>query len=790
MHRSRAALVAPLLCAVASTQAAAAPPAPAPPEQPARERGAPDARAAEPRAPDRRSRDRRSEPVIIVTGQRPEPIEQAPSTQESIGADRIAETVNVVNAEDALRYMPSLLVRKRHVGDTQAPLATRTSGVGASARSLIYVDGVLLSALIGNNNSSASPRWGMVVPDEIERIDILYGPFSAAYPGNSIGAVVNIATRLPDGPEGSITASTEVQSFDQYRTRGVYPARRLAATAGDRFGGLAWLVSANHVDSRSQPLAYVTVAQPAATGGAGTPAAGAVPDRNRLGAPIFVIGAGGFEAQRQDNLKLKLALDLSPDLRLVYRGGLFLNDTDSEARTWLTAGGAPAYSGALNIEGRPVAVPASAFSNNVYRLDERHWMHALTAEDQAGAFQWQAVATLYDFGRDVQRIPTGALPAASAGGPGAIVRLDGTGWRTLDLKGRLHRDGSAHDLGFGLHFDRFTLASNRYAAADWLGGPAGALTQSARGRTRTAAVWLQDGWTPSPALELTLGARYEWWRAYDGLNFSLAPPLSVAQPARARAALSPKATLRWLPGDGWSLTASAGQAWRFPTVSELYQAVSTGPTLTVPDPNLAPERARSAELSLERSWSAGRARLSLFEERIRGALISQSAPLVPGSTALFNFVQNVDSVRTRGAELVFEARDLPVPGLDLSASLTLADPEILRDRAFPAAEGKDLPQIPRRRATMVLTWRPDDATALTLAARYASRSFGTIDNSDPVTHTFQGFESYLVLDARARFALARNWSLALGVENIANRKYYLFHPFPQRSFLAEVGYRW
>ena len=70
-------------------------------------------------------------------------------------------------------------MRKRHIGDTQAPLATRTSGVGASARSLIYADGVLLSALIGNNNSFASPRWGMVSPEEIERVDVLYGPFSA-----------------------------------------------------------------------------------------------------------------------------------------------------------------------------------------------------------------------------------------------------------------------------------------------------------------------------------------------------------------------------------------------------------------------------------------------------------------------------------------------------------------------------------------------------------------------------------------------------------------------------------
>src|SRR5207248_3122944 len=124
---------------------------------------------------------------------------------------------------------------------------------------LIYADGVLLSSLIGNNNTTASPRWSMVTPQEIARIDVLYGPFSAAYPGNSIGAVVNITTRLPDHLEASASAGTSLQTFGQYGTTRDLPAYRIGGTIGDRTGPLAWFVSADHVDSKSQPLAYVTV---------------------------------------------------------------------------------------------------------------------------------------------------------------------------------------------------------------------------------------------------------------------------------------------------------------------------------------------------------------------------------------------------------------------------------------------------------------------------------------------------------------------------------------------------
>ena len=202
---------------------------------------------------------------ILVTAQRQkQTIENAPNATASVDADTIARTTNAMNVEDTVKYLPSLIVRKRHIGDTQAPLATRTSGLGASARSLIYADGALLSALIGNNNTSASPRWSLVSPQEIARIDVLYGPFSAAYPGNSIGAVVNITTRLPDKLEA--TRDRRHQRPDlrpvrhaATRCRPIRSARRSATGSARSRCSPAY----DHVDSRGQPLGYVTATVPA-----------------------------------------------------------------------------------------------------------------------------------------------------------------------------------------------------------------------------------------------------------------------------------------------------------------------------------------------------------------------------------------------------------------------------------------------------------------------------------------------------------------------------------------------
>jgi iron complex outermembrane receptor protein len=37
--------------------------------------------------------------------------------------------------------------------------------------------------------------------------------------------------------------------------------------------------------------------------------------------------------------------------------------------------------------------------------------------------------------------------------------------------------------------------------------------------------------------------------------------------------------------------------------------------------------------------------------------------------------------------------------------------------------------------------------------------------------------------------LGKRWEAAVGVENLNNDQYYLFHPFPQRTFTAEVHLR-
>ena len=80
----------------------------------------------------------------------------------------------------------------------------------------------------------------MVTPEEIERVDVLYGPFSAAYPGNSVGAVVDYVTRMPETLELRAALTTFNEDFDVYGTHETYGGWQASASYGDARGDTAW----------------------------------------------------------------------------------------------------------------------------------------------------------------------------------------------------------------------------------------------------------------------------------------------------------------------------------------------------------------------------------------------------------------------------------------------------------------------------------------------------------------------------------------------------------------------
>ncbi len=734
--------------------------------------------------------------TVIVTGSNPTSLPtQIPTTIEGVTAAEIARGINATDAEDALKYLPSLLVRKRYNGDyNHAVLSTRASGTGNSARSAVYADGILLSNYLGNGATFA-PRWGMVSPEEIERVDVLYGPFSAAYGGNSAGAVVDYVTRMPTRFEAHAKFSYSRQPFELYGTDTTYSGRSGSMSLGDRTGPWSWYLAVSRADSTGQPLTFPTRYPSGAASGAGVPVTGAVPGRDRTYRDWLILGAATQYHTVQDHVKAKLAYDFSPTLRATYVFGWWKNGAEGRPQSYLRNGaGQPVYSGTVNIGGRAYTLAPNDFNQSNESL--RHFMHGLTVKTNTkGVFDWEVAASLYDYDKDILRAPTIALPAAASGGAGRIVDQGGTGWNTFSAKGVWRPAGPAgehvayaHVAEFGYQREAYKLRSIENATADWIAGDPGARNQAFRGRTGIDALYAQDTWKFAPRWKTVLGLRYERWHARDGQTSNAST--TVAQGRRSEAYFSPKAALAFQAGEDWVLKASIGRAVRMPTVSELYQGgINAAGVLVNNDPDLKPEKSWTGELTAERKLEGeqmrGLLRLTAFAERTRDALYSQTNVLV---TPNVTNVQNVDRIGTHGLEAAYAATDAGVQGLDLNASLTWTDSKIDRNDKFPASVGKWQPRIPEWRATGLATYRVNDRLAATLAARYSGRQYSTLDNSDPNGFAYQGASKYFTADMRITYRIDRRWSAAFGIDNLNNYRYWNFHPYPQRSYVAELKF--
>ena len=726
-------------------------------------------------------------PAVVISGGRPTSLPtQVPTTIEGITGEQVEDRINATDSEDALKYFPSLNVRKRYIGDyDHAVLASRASGTGNSARSLVYADGIQLSNLLGNG-ATFTPRWGLVSPEEIERVDVLYGPFSAAYPGSSVGAVVDFQTRMPTRFEAHLKLSAFSQQFRQYGSAGRFSGHQGSASVGDRQGAWSWWLDVSRLDNAGQPITFSNkLVSSGVASGAGLPVGGALADRNPADKDWLIIGAGGQSNTVQDHAKVKLAYDFSPTLRASYTLGWWGNDAVRTAESYLRdAAGAPVYRGDannfINIGGRRYELRASDFAPTIGKLE--HLMQGVSLKRHArGEWDWEIAASNYDYRDDLVRTPTVPVPDARTSGQGTLTDLAGSGWNTLALKG-IWRPGAAHVVEIGLQSDSAYLRNKVSGSTDWIGGAPMAALSIFNGNTRLQSLYAQDAWRVAPLWKTTLGARVERWHAHGGelANAVTTAPLRFG--ARTETSVSPKAALAYQATQDWTLKASLGRAVRNPTAAELFQGSIVDNAIVNSNPLLRAEKSWTGELSAERINQIGVLRATVFLERTRDALYSQ--PL----TASVNTVQNIGRIRTNGLELAYQGDDVLLRGLSLSSSLTYADSIIRENRALPASVGKRQPRVPAWRANLLASWHAGEYWTTSFGVRYSGRQYGALDNGDPHGDTYMGVSDYFVSDLRVRYRFDRQVSASVGIDNLGNAKYWAFHPYPQRTVLAEL--RW
>jgi iron complex outermembrane recepter protein len=708
-----------------------------------------------------------------------------PATVETYDKKQIEESVNAATPAQTLKYLPSIQVRERSIGDRNGIISSRTIGSISSAQSMLYADGILLSNLLGNS-FSYPPRWGMVNPEEIQRISMMYGPFSSLYAGNSMGGVINIETRMPERLEAHAGVQSFIQNFKLYGTDQTKIGNREFFSIGNKVNDFSFWASMNRLENTAQPLDF-SVTDSKGVGTTVDTITGAYRDKGIRNQDRIVFGATAIDTSIQTNGKFKGQYEFSNQSKLTYTIGLWDLDSRQNVQSYVkdTLGNS-IYGGDVTLGGKNYSVTRM----NPAQAEAFHVMQSIDFKsNDKGFFNWQMTLSDYDYRRDLSNRSN--LVETSNANPsltnpyisktGQITDLSGTGWTVFDSRVTLRPKDHTIDLGY--HLDYYHLRQTVNASSDWMGSQKGAFSSLSSGNTKTHAVYVQDKWQITPLWALTLGGRQEHYEAYDGVNQTT----NLARyEDRSRNTFSPKASLSFEPIPAWGFRAAFGKAYRFPTVTELFQQLTNGSTIVTNNPNLKPEEIYSAEITAERRFANGLARASLFREDRYDALISQTNISSVGTSS--TYIQNVDHVRIHGIELATELKNVMIPKLDLMANATLTDSEILKNDAAPSYINKKVPRIPRQLYKAVATYRVSEDFTMSLAARYSGRQFIQLDNSDINPETYQGASRLLFVDAKANYKFKDRWTASLGVDNIFNDQAYVSHPLSQRTGYVQIKF--
>ena len=720
-----------------------------------------------------------------------------PATVETYDKKQIEESVNAATPAQTLKYLPSIQVRERSIGDPNGIIASRTIGAISSAQSMLYMDGILLSNLLGNSYSYP-PRWGMVSPEEIQNISMMYGPFSSIYAGNSLGGVINIQTRMPERFESHSSIQGFHQNFKLYGTDQTSIGNHETASFGNKINDLSFWFGVDRLENRGQPLDFSVVNRSTTGATTQTPITGAYEDISEKGANRVVFGATNITDSTQTNIKFKFAYDLSNQTKLNYTIGLWDLESKTDVQSYIkNSSGSPIYYGAVNFNGKKYTVGAM----NPAKGKALHIMQALDFKsDTKGFYDWQLTLSNYNYSKDLSN--SADLATAGQVDPykqttlGKLTDQNGTGWTIFDARATLRAKDHAIDIGY--HIDGYQLKTTTNSTSDWTVNQKGGLLTASNGNTQTQALYIQDKWQISPLWSLTLGGREEYWQAYAGSNYNSSnSPNLTNYSDKSDTKFSPKVSLNYEPIPAWGFRAAFGKAYRFPTVTELYQQLTTSTNLAIQNnPNLKPEEIFSAELTAERRFSDGLVRVSFFNEHKYDALLSQTTtvntstncPSASTGATQCTYIQNVDHIRTYGAELSTQWQNVFISGLDLNANATFTDGKVLQDTLTPLNAGKNVPRLPKQLYKAVATYHVDNNLTLSLAGRYSGRQYINLDNSDINPETYKAASQFLFVDAKANYKFKDRWTASLGVDNIFNDQAYVSHPYPQRTGYAQIKF--
>jgi len=282
------------------------------------------------------------------------------------------------------------------------------------------------------------------------------------------------------------------------------------------------------------------------------------------------------------------------------------------------------------------------------------------------------------------------------------------------------------------------------------------------GKQQYIAMFAQDEMELGSQLTTILGARYDWWKSFDGYGYDdNAEPKETNYSEKSDGAFNPKVGINYRPFDRTTFRCSAGTAFRAPGLSDLYRTYVGATSTYRANPELDPEKLVSYELGADQ-YIGDKLLIRATAYWTDAKDFVQNIYTETVDRMKYYDKKNVGEVRIRGIEL--EAEFKADRDWTFFANATFNKTEIRKYEEDPELEGKYLAHSPRNNYVLGMIYDNPDIFTAKLTGRYVGTRYNDDANETEL-------DDYFTTDFKISRRFGKHLEAALIADNINDVHY-------------------
>jgi outer membrane receptor protein involved in Fe transport len=657
-----------------------------------------------------------SETVTVTATRMEQRLRDVPASVNVLTQEDIRRSPGVV-ADDVLRQIPTFSLFRRTSSLASHPTAQGVSlrGIGPSGVSRTLV---LLDGVPFNDPFGGWVYWTRVPLDSTDRIEIVDSTSSSLYGNYAMGGVINV-----------MTAAAMRRTVDVKAQYGSRSSPKVDFRASDVWGKVGVIFDGAAYSTDGYPIVVAT-----------NPAG--VAERGRVDKNASV-------EFRTFNVKAEYAA--SDNVRTFIRAGHFREE---------------------RINGKASTIDGTDEKNDTSWTSVNGGVRAGLG---GGGDLEAAVFTDFErFRSNFLAVPA-ATPARSIGRMTLNQRVPS---KAVGGMARWSRAFAArHLFSVGTDF-RWVDGDSEEDGLDAVTGTQVTLERVSGGTQRSLGVFAQDVISPVSNVTMTVSARVDRWRNYDGHNleasFLTGLPTANHDPAlpdREDTVFSPRVAARYHLTPRLSVWGDIGAGFRAPTLNELYRQFRVGTVLTLANHQLGPERLVGGELGVTLVPTSNvLVRSTYFDNRVKDPV--SNVTIATAGATVTQQRQNLGKTRIRGLQNDVEVR--LGTAWRFVAGYLYEQAEVREFGANPALVGKMLAQVPANRGSLLVVYTHPKLADLAFSIQSLGMQFDDDQNVRTVPGLSEpGLPGYTLASFTASRSVGRNFEAFVGVQNIFDEQYFV-----------------